>query len=79
MSAHSLNSSRTATWLMITNTTYPDFNNAPDGSPRENLDGNSDLGLASCDSRFVIREARGCEEGKRMSLWIRKVELSARG
>lgn len=36
----SLNSSGTATWPMFTNKTYPDFNDNPNGSPREDLDGN---------------------------------------
>lgn len=36
----SLNSSGTATWPMFTNKTYPDFDNSPDGSPREDVDGN---------------------------------------
>lgn len=35
-----LNSSGTATWPTFTNKTYPDFNNSPDGTPREDLDGN---------------------------------------
>jgi hypothetical protein len=35
-----LNNSGTVTWPTHTNKIYPDFNNSPDGSPREDLDGN---------------------------------------